>query len=171
MRRSTAFGRCRGRALASALFAVTLFASGFVAADPPDKGDEDTGRGTARVRLGEAYAVPFHNGERWPTHIFEENGRLLLLEELVRSETYSFELNTMNPNLEKVTLVIGPDCWRLQSVRRGVVEWRCEQRVTFPRATREEPPPAPPQEEPDDFEIPPMPGFPPPPPRRTDFDD
>ncbi len=172
MKRARGFFEARRWALVAALLAVAVVMPARALAESDDDEVEDTGKGTARVRLSESFALPFLNGARWAAHIFEDNGRLLLLRDLDRSETYEFELNPMNPNLENATVVIGPDCWKLQTIRRGVVEWRCEQRVTFKRAPKTPPPmEEPPPDPDDDFEIPPMPGVPPPPPPRDPFDD
>lgn len=151
-----------------ALLSAVVLPATLALAAGPEEGDDD-GKGTVYVRISDAFAQPYANGELWEEHAFERAGKTLVLEGLMRDQTYSFEIRPQNGRLAAAILEIGPKCWKLKRLSRTVREWRCEPRqVRFKKARAVPEPapepetrPAPPEE---DLDIPPMPGVPPPPP-------
>ena len=153
-------------------FGLLLIAGGLVVFGAPrgalaSEDPAEVTEGSAYVKLGTEFAIPFEAGERYENHAFEKEGKVLVLAGLDRTVDHEFELRPSTDEYEPMTLKVKTSCWKLKKVEKLLKVWRCDLTAKFPKGKpKTSPEPAPePETDPD---IPPMPGVPPPPPDYQD---
>lgn len=126
--------------------AVALFVAAAATAqeaETPPPSPDDVLTGEIRVSLSSDYAKLRVDGEEWEEHAFTDNGRMLLVHSVRRTEEHRLTLTPLTSELAPVELVIRPEDWKLVSVAKNEKVWRVDRKVVFEKKKAAPPAPAP----------------------------
>ena len=87
--------------------------------------------GVARLTLSMAYASVRVNGEEWEHSYFEDDGQLLVLEGMDRTEALTFHLMPMEEEFKFVDVVVTPKDWKIARLDKQTRQWQFTRKITF----------------------------------------
>ena len=120
-------------------------------ADEEELTPEQDAVGEFRITMSSDYARLRIDGDEWENHEFLDNGRLVVIQGLSRTEEHFLTLTPMYPQLEPVEFKIAPSDWKLVTLSKRLKTWRVEQKIIFKKAPKKvEEPPAPASQEDED---------------------
>lgn len=128
---------------------VAVLLAGLVARAQAEKsaerGPDEVTTGEVRVAMNSEYAKLEVDGADWEAHEFEDQGRLVVIHGLDRTEVHRVGLRPVAPGLDAVEIEVRPEDWKLVKLDRKAktLLWRVEKKVTFPRSRASPASPAP----------------------------